>query len=232
MINVVLVAAPDVGIGIDELNKVANALDVQVSRDFGLEHPYGYGVQVSVTAVEHAFLVNRHQWPLLLLAHPDQAGALGYHDVTGSGAPVMKIFPALDAEDGVPWSTTASHELLETLADPGCLSCIQSPVDGRVWAAEVCDAVEQLSYEIDGVLVSDFILPAYWSQPSKHARYDFMGKVTKPLEILPGGYGQYLDANGWQQIEDNMRPARQKLMLMGGRSTRRRAALVHPAVAK
>jgi len=40
--------------------------------------------------------------------------------------------------------------------------------DGKIYALEVCDAVEsdKLGYEIDGVMVSDFITPA-WFEPTR-----------------------------------------------------------------
>jgi len=82
---------------------------------------------------------------------------------------------------------TLSHELLEMLADPWINWCAQGS-DGRIYALEVCDAVESdsLGYKIDGVLVSDFITPS-WFEPTQADRIDFKKRVSRPMELAPGG---------------------------------------------
>lgn len=98
-------------------------------------------------------------WQISVTDNPDQAGALGYHELTSSGTPLGKVFAGLDLQSGESWTVTLSHELLEMLADPWINWCAQGS-DGKIYALEVCDAVEAdgLGYEINGVLVSDFIL--------------------------------------------------------------------------
>jgi hypothetical protein len=74
--------------------------------------------------------------------------------------------------------------------------------DSKVYALEVCDAVEadDLGYNIDGVLVSDFVTPA-WFEPTCADRLDFKNHISKELELAPGGYISILDrASGWTQI--------------------------------
>jgi hypothetical protein len=61
----------------------------------------------------------------------------------------------------------------------------------RLYAYEVCDAVEadDLGYELDGVTVSDFVLPG-WFEPIHVAdgeRFAFKSNVSAPFELLPGG---------------------------------------------
>src|SRR5664279_2494772 len=82
---------------------------------------------------------------------PDQAGALGYHEMSSRGTPLGKVFAALDMRLETSWTVTLSHELLEMLADPWINWCAQSP-EGKMYALEVCDAVEadECGYEIDG----------------------------------------------------------------------------------
>ena len=77
------------------------------------------------------------------------------------------------------WTVTLSHELLEMLADPWINWCAQGD-DGKIYALEVCDAVEadRMGYEIDGVLVSDFITPS-WFEPTHADRVDFKGRIVK-----------------------------------------------------
>jgi len=82
---------------------------------------------------------------------------------------------------------TLSHERLEMLADPWINWCAQGS-DGRIYALEVCDAVEldSMGYKIDGVLVSDFITPS-WFEPTQADRIDSKKQVSKPMELAPGG---------------------------------------------
>jgi hypothetical protein len=95
---------------------------------------------------------------------------------------------------------TLSHELLEVLADPWINWYAQGP-DGKVYALEVCDAVEadELGYMIDGVLLSDFITPS-WFEPTQADRVDFKQRISKPLQLASGGYISVLNASGWTQI--------------------------------
>lgn len=140
-------------------------------------------------------------WQISVTDNPDQAGALGYHELTSRGTPLGKVFAGLDLQTGGSWTVTLSHELLEMLADPWINWCAQAS-DGRIYALEVCDAVEadRLGYKIDGVLVSDFITPA-WFEPTQADRVDFKRRVLKPLQLAPGGYISVRDeSGGWTQV--------------------------------
>jgi hypothetical protein len=101
-------------------------------------------------------------WWLVILDDSDQTGALGYHGRTSEGLPLGKIFAASDLKAGTSWRVTASHELLEMLADPhiNLNAFVQNDTTtGIPHAYEVCDACEDDSfgYQIDNVLVSDFV---------------------------------------------------------------------------
>ncbi len=125
-------------------------------------------------------------WQISVVDNPDQAGALGYHELTSHGTPLGKVFAGLDIQCGGSWTVTLSHELLEMLAAPWINWCAQGS-DGKVYALEVCDAVEadELGYQIDGVLVSDFITPA-WFEPTQADRVDFKQRISKPLQLAAG----------------------------------------------
>jgi hypothetical protein len=65
--------------------------------------------------------------------------------------------------------------------------------DGRVWAGELCDAVEAFSYDImtSGipVAVSDFVLqPFFDCDPEKGAKFDFLDMLKRPFSLAKGGY--------------------------------------------
>ncbi len=158
-------------------------------------------------------------WQIIITDNPDQAGSLGYHELTSAGAPLGKVFAKLDLDNGSSWTVTLSHELLEMLADPWINWCAMGS-DSKIYALEVCDAVEadDLGYDIDGVRVSDFVTPA-WFEPTCADRLDFKKHVSKELELAREGYISILDpATGWTQITakgDELCPAWRKSGVLG-----------------
>lgn len=140
-------------------------------------------------------------WWLVILDDSDQAGALGYHDLTAEGLPLGKVFAGSDLQYGYQWTVTCSHELLEILADPDINLTVQIGSQEFV-AYEVCDAVEAdgYGYSIGDVLVSDFVTPA-WFMPGYPGPYDYAGVCSQPLTLLPGGYiGVWRPGGGWTQV--------------------------------
>jgi hypothetical protein len=54
---------------------------------------------------------------------------------------------------------------------------------------EVCDPCQKSTYLIDGVLVSDFVTPDFYSpKETVGLRYSFTGDVMEPRTVLKGGY--------------------------------------------
>lgn len=180
------------------------AFQKQVTRDFAGSD---WGIDAKLVFVPHGGKTPQGAWLLGIFDNADQAGALGYHDLTRSGLPLGKVFAKTTIDDGGLWTVTFSHELLEMLADPNINLCAFDEEAGRLYAYEVCDAVEadDLGYDIDGVTVSDFVLPS-WFEPmhvGKHERFAFKSTVTAPFQLLPGGYIGYFDLDGgrgWQQL--------------------------------
>lgn len=160
-----------------------------------------FGLDTTV-AVEVVTTPSNDDWVLGYFKDPDEPGALGYHGVTPSGLPFGKVFPLLDAEDGAHLSTTTSHEMVELGANSLLGAAIQAN-DGRFWAFELADAVEQDEYSIGGVPVSNFCLPTWFSPPSKRdgVKYDFLSRCSTDHEIRPGGYGQWSKGAGWHMVE-------------------------------
>jgi hypothetical protein len=180
---------------------IAAALQIQADRDFLKFWKTSGHLVVTTRAAAPA-----GSWWLVILDDSDQAGALGYHDLTPAGLPLGKVFARTDQTYHLQSSVTASHELLEMLADPllddlkGILT-----VNGQnvLYACEVCDAVEadQLGYQINGIQVSDFVTPA-WFHPGVPGPYSFRGNVGAPLQLARGGYISWIgfnSPNGWQQ---------------------------------
>jgi hypothetical protein len=187
----------------EQVIPVVAALQKQVSNDFA---PV-WGIDATLTFVAKGQKPNPQSWWLVLLDDSDQAGALGYHDLTDQGYPMGKVFCKTDLDNGSSWSCTVSHELLEMLGDPDINLCALYQ-DGRnslLYSYEVCDACEDDSfgYMIDGVLVSDFVYPSWFSPAAAASQYDKQGKITQPLQLLAGGYISVLNLNsnlGWQQL--------------------------------
>jgi hypothetical protein len=181
----------------DQVEAVLPALQRQVSQDFAAY----WNLDCTLQFLPKGAALAAGWWQMVVMDDPDQAGALGYHEMSSQGTPLGKVFAGLDLKMGASWTVTISHELLEMLADPWINWCAQSS-EGTIYALEVCDAVEAdgLGYEIDGVLLSDFVTPG-WFEPTEADRMDFKRRVARRLELAAGGYISVLDAKkGWTQI--------------------------------
>lgn len=232
--KIVLVDFGGTGLLQNDLMALATALEIQVNTQFALPPPLGYGLEVASIRLGSSSAVPQISGGIRLalpasdeivcgfFAAADQPGALGYHDRTPSGLPLIKCFPLLDKSDGSDWRVTPSHEILEELKDPELSCCAQAP-DGKIWAYEVCDAVEQDTYRINGVPVSNWNTPAYFEPPSdlKDVRLDWMGLCKTPGEVRPGGYAQFWDGGQWQQVLSQARAPRSYRMGNIGRRMRR-----------
>jgi hypothetical protein len=215
------------GLTAADVQPVVDALQIQVHQHFAP----AWGVDADLT-----FYPNNNppatSWQLIILDASDQAGALGYHDVTSQGLPLGKVFAGTDNVYGTSWSVTASHELLEMLGDPEInLSVFQENSDGSgiLYAYENCDACEDDSfgYMIGNVKVSDFVYPSWFegSQPAG-TQFDYCGKITAPFQLLSGGYIGVFNISsggGWQQQTDQSSPMKIQMRgKVGSRRERRR----------
>jgi hypothetical protein len=186
----------------DMVAKALPAFQKQVSTDFASM----WGIDAKLTFLHKGDKQPAGSWLLGIFDDADQAGALGYHDLTKAGQPLGKVFAKTTIHYGGKWTVTFSHELLEMIVDPNINLCAFDEQAGRLYAYEVCDAVEadNLGYDIDGITVSDFVLPG-WFEPLHvvHGeRFAFRSKVAAPFDLLPGGYIGYYDLSGggWQQL--------------------------------
>lgn len=169
---------------------MVKAIDTQVRRDF--TKPHGlinrrvrYTTPDKLTATD---------WVITLV---DDAGqdALGWHteDTGDIVYGVVGVNPVLDHDGRVlegPLSVASvlSHEVLELLLNPS-ISLWADTGAGYLVAREAADAVQSDWYEIDGVSVSNFLLPDWFSPAvSPDDRYDHMGLCRAPFEVRPGGY--------------------------------------------
>jgi hypothetical protein len=170
-----------------DVRRVIRALQKQIDRDFA--PAWGLRARL-VFNVEHARAMK-----VVIKDVSDEAGDLGYHFC--DGYPVTYVFAQDDIKELKEYSSTLSHELLEMIADPGAnlyadgFYRIKHGVKRKAMIPyEVCDAVQDETYTIDGVRVSDFVLPE-WFEPEHKGRalkMDHLGKIDRPFDLAPGGY--------------------------------------------
>ncbi len=141
-------------------------------------------------------------WAIVFLDNADAPGALAYHDLTPDGMPQSKVFvkTTLDNHDLV--SVSTSHELVEMLVDPAINLLTTGPDPKTIYAYESADPVEALSFKVNGIPMSDFVFPSYFEafHPAGSVKFDQMGAVKKPFELLKGGYQIIFKGGKWSQI--------------------------------
>jgi hypothetical protein len=208
-----------------DVTPVVAVLQKQVTNDF---RPV-WGIDAELAIVPKGTQPATGSWWLVLLDDSDQANALGYHDLTTEGLPIGKVFATSDLKAGTSWTVTASHELLEMLGDPNINLTVfvqNNNTAGTLYAYEVCDACEDdsLGYQIDNILVSDFVYPSWFEsfRAEGSTQFDRMNKIQSPLQLLAGGYIGIFTVNsgsGWQQQTAEKHPT--NLRNRGAVGTRR-----------
>jgi hypothetical protein len=183
-----------------DLGQVSAALQKQATRDLG---PV-WDIQATCDAFGTLEDVPVGYWPMIVEDDINTPGAAGVHE-DQNGQP----FALISAGDGGGWSLTASHEMIEMLVDPfgNKVTAGQSPMpdQGRVqFLVEPCDPSEaaEFAYVIDGVSVSDFYTPKYFSTVSNPGDvYSHTGAITQPRTVLAGAYLSWHDpvSDHWYQ---------------------------------
>jgi hypothetical protein len=189
----------------NQVSSAIPALQKQIDNDAGP----AWAISAKLRFVPKGSQPAPDEWWLAVVDNSDQAGALGYHDLTDHGLPMSKVFAGSDIAYGQSWTVTCSHELLEMLVDPNINLTIfdQGPIGARLYSYEVCDACEadEYGYEIDGILVSDFVYPEWFESfhPKGSTQFDQCKKIDEPFQLLPGGYIGVNDIGsglGWYQL--------------------------------
>jgi hypothetical protein len=128
-------------------------------------------------------------WQFIYFDNADQAGALGYHDLTEKGQPISKIFVKTTLDNHQQVSVTACHELFEMVIDP--IANLWAQATNRTeYAYEMCDPVEEDTFKVDGIEMSNFVHPS-WFEPFMHppgTKFDHLGRLKKPFSMTKGGY--------------------------------------------
>ncbi len=174
----------------DEIRAALPAVQKQVRRDFAP----AWGIDASLEFVEKKRQPDPGTWWISFIDYARHEGEEGNHFLTKSGLPFGRVFVQSIKKVAQSWTSAFSHELLELLADPdtNVVASRGTTRKNSVWYAyEVCDPCsdDSYGYKIDGVLVSDFVYPAWFESFHKEgARFDHGGLIKKPFQVLPLGY--------------------------------------------
>ena len=202
MLQQVALVSQAPSVALSEVVKVSAALQKQASRDFA---PV-WDVAATVDGFARLSDVPLGYWPVLIrddVVTNWQAAGIHLDD---SGQP----FALVQASGN--WSLTASHEVLEMLADPFGERVIagRAPKEAKKqkrveYLVEVCDPSEadQFAYTVNDVMVSDFYTPRFFDPVAVPGeRYSFTGAITQPRRILKGGYLSFHNTvnDHWYQI--------------------------------
>lgn len=192
----------------EEVQKVLRAINCQIEGDF--EPYWSLGARLRLEGKSgkkpspQSLSDMRGDAVLYLWDKVNVKDALGYHDRNNSGIPFGFVFTELAKQFGESWTVTLSHEALELIADPEVNLLVAGPHpsdpdrDVFHWY-EMCDAVQTETYKIDGVEVSNLVLPLYFTGGEEEGgRNDFLGRSHKgktltSFGINPGGYVGFFD---------------------------------------
>jgi hypothetical protein len=136
-------------------------------------------------------------WAMGFFDDSPEASIEGYHDVTPEGLPLAKVFVRSTLANKDQVSVCAAHELAEMLVDPAINLYASGPKRKSLYDYESADPVEELTFDVDGIPMSDFVYPAYFEHFRKpgSTRFDHMGVLKRPFQVDKGGY-QSLWSNG------------------------------------
>jgi hypothetical protein len=194
----------------EELQKAIRAINRQIKEDFEPYWSISATLRLEGRSTERPNTVEvadmRGDAIIYLWNEADVEDALGYHFQNNRGVPFGFVFTSIALEIGEPWSVTLSHEALELIGDPETNMLVMGPHPSEErdvfhWF-EMCDAVQAETYDIDGVAVSNFLLPLYFTgtrdTDESGARNDFLGRsfggrTLTSFGINPGGYIGFFD---------------------------------------
>jgi hypothetical protein len=187
----------------DQVEVMVPALQRQVTEHF--EPAWGIGAELVFVPRKRKPPRHAYRIDVKDKAQPEDAGYFGYH-FQEDGYPIASIFADVDLKDDGTISDTMSHEILEMLVDPAVNLYAYRPASGdipdRGYFYEVCDPVQCVHYKIDGVKVTNFVYPSWYEYvwPRGSRKFDHLGKIKEPFEILKGCYADVREPGEWKTI--------------------------------
>jgi hypothetical protein len=193
----------------EEVQEGIRAVNRQIAHDFKPYWHIAAELRLEGTINKH---INPKTVPelrgdaiLYLWDKVDVDDALGYHELNGRGVPFGFVFTEVVEALDEPWTVTFSHEALDLIGDPETNRLVSGPHPAnrahRVFHwYEMCDAVQDDMYRVDGIEVSNFVLPLYFTRAAeKGGRNDFLGTLDdndltlESFGINKGGYIGFYD---------------------------------------
>lgn len=161
----------------EDLRNAVRVIQIQLNRDF--EPQWHISTLIKVAEVVGDVTQDNPYIVTLADAPPAELNGIeGFHDNTLF--PFAYVYASLGK-----WTVTLSHEVLEMLADPEGTEVVLH--GGNAIALEVADPVEEQTYTIDGVIVSDFVYPAFFREGGK-GPFDYLGLAPAPF--TPAEHGR------------------------------------------
>lgn len=181
-------------VGEELMSAAVRALNLQIARDLAAHWPVCATV-ASGGAGAGADIVVR----LVASLAPGDSG----RQRTPGGPLVLKV---LETPAGDEWTEEASRQLCEVLVETSGARTVRTVAvglgpGGVVDLDTLCDFVVSVcapcvghGYEIDGVLVSDFVTPRFYDPAAiPDMTYSFTGALRAPRRVLPGGWLAWID---------------------------------------
>jgi len=188
----------------DEARAAVAALQTQLNRDFA---PI-WGVGAELAFIARGALATPGSWRLVVEDNSRYPSVVSYHTLTEEGLPEVRVAVREAKENHWAWTMAASHDLMEMLVNPRLNVTIFDSADGRtgrLYIREICDPVSsaKLAYVIDGVIVSNFVYPAWFERFNMQdsAKFDHCGRLNAPFQVAPGSYVNFSEvtqSSGWR----------------------------------
>lgn len=190
------------------LDQVAAACTIQLNRDLAPAWGGEYEVRVGSGPTDLA----PGEIPFVIVDAIPTPDAVAEHSVEGNAQPFGDLgLVTCSTLDDV--SSAVSHELCETAVDPD-INAWRDDGQGKEWAQEASDGVEGNSYRINGIAVSDFLLPAFFA-PQAPAPYSYTQATgapgaypAAPFATAAGGYQNVRNVGTGETQVDGEVPAR------------------------
>ncbi len=190
----------------DEVRTAVAALQTQVHRDFAP----AWGIDAELTFVAKGSAPAPSSWWLVIQDESEYPSVLAYHTLTAEGLKQVRLSVLNAKQAQVEWTMAASHDLLEMLANPTLNLTVfvsENGTTGKLYLREICDPVSspEYSYKIDGVVVSNFVFPA-WFEPIRepgNTRFDYGNYLTSPFGLGKDAYMtvfEVKEGSGWRPI--------------------------------
>jgi hypothetical protein len=184
--NVTLLNLSEGAVHDSEALRIHGTLQSQVTREvlpvWGVDARLGYLRPGTRTPADP-----KTAW-LVILRDNEQAKTLGLEDLTPAGLPLGKVFAGELLAQGRSVSAALSRELIQMLVDPSLTGLEHDPRGKLLHCREACAPVasDACAYRVNGILVSNFVTPAYF-QTGAAGPYDYRRVLRAPFEIAPDG---------------------------------------------